>query len=62
MKITKVEKIIITKKELDKIYNIMNLLDEVWENSDSEKTVIYAQNAAEALQDFIESVEFDIEE
>ena len=60
MKIVNVEKIIVTENELNKIYDIMNFFDEVWENSDTEKTIRYTQIAAEALQDFIEVVEFEV--
>ena len=60
MKIVNVEKIVITKKELNKVYDVMGLLDGIWENSNSENTIIFAQTAAEALQDFIEVVDFDV--
>ena len=62
MKIVKVEKIIVTEKEMNKIYDIMSFFDEVWENSTTEKTVRYAQNVGEALQDFIETIGFVVEE
>lgn len=60
MKIVNVEKILITNNELNKIYDVMGLFDEIWENSNSEDTIKYAQNAVETMQDFIETVDFDI--
>lgn len=60
MKIVTVEKIVITNSELNRIYDVMSLFDIIWENSNNEDTVKCAQNAAEAMQDFIETVDFDI--
>lgn len=60
MEIVNVEKIIITNNELNKIYDVMDLFDEIWENSNNEDTIKYAQNAVETMQDFIETVDFDV--
>ena len=60
MEIVKVEKIIITNSELNRIYDVMSLFEEIWDNSDSEDTVKYAQNAVETMQDFIETIDFDV--
>lgn len=62
MKIEKVEQITLTRSELDKIYEVMELLDKIWENSNNENNIKIASEAVDALQDFVESIDFKIEE
>lgn len=62
MKIEKVEQITLTRYESDKIYEVMELLDKIWENSNNENNIKIASEAVEALQDFVESIDFKIED
>lgn len=62
MKIEKVEQITLTRYELDKIYEVMELLDKIWENSNNENNIKIASEAVETLQDFVESIDFKIED
>ena len=62
MKIVNVEKIIIIDSELNRIYDVISLFEEIQENSNNENAVKCAQDAVKAMVDFVETINFDVVE